>query len=175
MNSLLCRPLNSQVHKVISEDFKCVPSHYPDHNSYIYITHVFSQRFRHLVVGKVRPASLRRALTRIDLGFHQGGSGKSSLIKTVFKVDVTVRSHTSVILRCRRDRTMKTTELKDTQGKSDINVGFRPEDNRHLVVHEFSAFGSQTGDSKILRTMWDFISYRTDPSCPASERLHAIW
>ena len=75
-------------------------------------------------MGKVRPASLRQALTRIDLGFHQGGSGKSSLIKTVFKVDVTVRSHTSVILRRRRDRTMKTNELKDTQGESDINVGF---------------------------------------------------
>ena len=87
-------------------------------------------------------------------------------------MDVTVRSHTSVILHRQRDRTMKTTELKDTH---DINVGFRSEDNRYLVVHEISGFGSQAVDSQNLRAIWDFISYHTGPSCPPSERLHAIW
>ncbi|KAN0133594.1 hypothetical protein V8E53_008582 [Lactarius tabidus] len=83
--------------------------------------------------------------------------GKSSLIKAVFKADVTKA------------------EVKDTHGKVDINVEFRPEDNRYLVVHECSGLGSQAGDTQDLRTIWDFISHRSDPSCPPSERLHAVW
>jgi hypothetical protein len=82
--------------------------------------------------------------------------GKSSLFKAVFKVDVT-------------------DELKGMHGKADINVEFRPEDNRYLVVHECSGFGSQLGDSQNLRTIREFVSYRTGLSCPPSERLHAVW
>ena len=66
-------------------------------------------------------------------------------------------------------------ESKDSHGKVNINVEFRPEDNRYLVVHEFLGFESQAVDLKNLRTIREFISYRTDPSCPPSERLHAVW
>ena len=89
-------------------------------------------------------------------------------------MDVTVRSHTSVILRRRRDHTMKNkAELKNTHGKIDINVEFRPEDNRYLVVHEFLGFEPQV--SQNLRTIRDFISRRTVSTCPSSDRLHAVW
>jgi len=86
-------------------------------------------RFRILVVGK-------------------RDSGKSSLIKTVFKVDMS---------------------------GSPINISgrtaeFRPPDNRHLTVHECSASGP--GEMQAIR---DFITTRNHESCPASERLHAIW
>jgi hypothetical protein len=156
---------------IIPEDFKCVLPHHHAHNPCIL------HRFRLFVVGKVRPAALRQALTGIDLGSPaQRKSGKSSLIKAVFKVDVTVRFHTSVILRRRHDRTMKTRPAcGNTHAESGINAEFRPEDNRYLIVHEFAGFESQAGDSQNLRTIRDFISYRTDPSCPRSERLHAVW
>ncbi|KAN0135836.1 hypothetical protein V8E53_006288 [Lactarius tabidus] len=95
-------------------------------------------KFRLLVVGKRQ-------------------SGKSTLIKTVFKVDASA------------------TAGSNTRGGSGINVEFRPEDNRYLVVHECSGFGSQAEDSQNLRTIRDFISFRTDQSCPPSERLHAVW
>ncbi|KAN0107074.1 hypothetical protein V8E52_010519 [Russula decolorans] len=86
-------------------------------------------RFRILVVGK-------------------RDSGKSSLLKTIFKVDMS---------------------------GSPINISgrtaeFRPPDNRHLIVHECSAFGP--GDMQAIR---DFITAHNHENCPASERLHAIW
>jgi GTP-binding protein EngB required for normal cell division len=90
-------------------------------------------RFRILVVGKSR-------------------SGKSSLIKTVFKVDMAAASE-----------------------KADINAEFRPADNRYLIVHECSGFDSQTRDSQDSQTIRDFISRRTDASRLPPERLHAIW
>jgi hypothetical protein len=62
-------------------------------------------KFRILVVGKK-------------------GSGKSSLTKAVFKVDVTEAPERRL-------------------GKADIDVEFRPEDNRYLIVHEYSGFNSQ--------------------------------
>ena len=55
----------------------------------------------------------------------------------------------------------------------DINFGHRPDNNRHFIVHEFS--GLEPGDAQGLRTILDFISNRTDPSCAVPERLHAIW
>ena len=58
-------------------------------------------------------------------------------------------------------------------GGSDINLAFRPDDNRRLIVHEYS--GLESGDSTGLRTVQDFITNRTDPTCPPAERLHAIW
>jgi predicted GTPase len=90
-------------------------------------------RFRILVVGKSR-------------------SGKSSLVKTVFKVDMTAAPE-----------------------KTNINVEFRPDDNRYLIVHEFSGLDSQARDTEDLQTVRDFISRRTDPSRSPSERLHAVW
>ncbi|KAF8266800.1 hypothetical protein EI94DRAFT_134062 [Lactarius quietus] len=90
-------------------------------------------KFRILVVGKRR-------------------SRKSSLIKTVFKVDV-----------------------KAAPERANINFEFRPDDNRYLIVHEFSGLYSQAVDSQDLQTIRDFILLRTDPKCSPTERLHAIW
>ncbi|KAF8265732.1 hypothetical protein EI94DRAFT_1804002 [Lactarius quietus] len=74
----------------------------------------------------------------------ENGSGKSSLIKSVFKVDVTGTS-------------------ERTPRKADINVEFRPEDNRYLIVHECSiGFASRVEDSQNVQAVRDFISYRTD-------------
>jgi hypothetical protein len=56
---------------------------------------------------------------------------------------------------------------------SDINLAFRPEDNHRLIVHEYS--GLEPGDAHGLRTVQDFITYRTDPNRAPAERLHAIW
>ena len=56
---------------------------------------------------------------------------------------------------------------------SGINFAHRPDDNKHLIIHECS--GLEPEDAQGLRAIRDFISDRTDPSCPASERLHAIW
>jgi hypothetical protein len=63
---------------------------------------------------------------------------------------------------------------KATAGRgSDINLAFRPEDNRRLIVHEYS--GLEPDDAHGLRTVRDFITNRTDPNCAPTERLHAIW
>ncbi|KAH8994220.1 hypothetical protein EDB92DRAFT_1944104 [Lactarius akahatsu] len=94
-------------------------------------------KFRILVVGK-------------------SGSGKSSLIKAVFKVD-------------------ETAELKYTRGKVDINAEFQPEDNCYLIVHECSGLEPQAEDLQNLQTIRDFILHRTDASCSDSKRLHAVW
>ncbi|KAI0276097.1 hypothetical protein BGY98DRAFT_736933 [Russula aff. rugulosa BPL654] len=58
---------------------------------------------------------------------------------------------------------------------SPINISgrtaeFRPPDNRHLMVHECSAFGP--GEMQAIR---DFVIARNHESCASSERLHAIW
>ncbi|KAH9014628.1 hypothetical protein EDB85DRAFT_860137 [Lactarius pseudohatsudake] len=94
-------------------------------------------KFRILVIGK-------------------SGSGKSSLIKAVFKVDVTAAP-------------------EKAPGKADINVEFRPGDNRYLIVHEYSCLDSQASNSQDLQAIRDFITHRTDPSRSPSERLHAVW
>ena len=56
---------------------------------------------------------------------------------------------------------------------SDINLAFRPEDNKRLIVHEFS--GLEPGDAHGLRTIRDFVTNRADPNRAPAERLHAIW
>ena len=66
---------------------------------------------------------------------------------------------------------MKT--IKGYAREVDANVDFCSEDNRYLV-HELLVFASQAGDSQNLQTILDFISFRTDPSCPPSARLYAI-
>ncbi len=63
---------------------------------------------------------------------------------------------------------------KATPGRgSDIDLAFRPDDNRHLIVHEYS--GLEPGDDHGFRTIRDFITGRTDPNCAPAERLHAVW
>jgi hypothetical protein len=56
---------------------------------------------------------------------------------------------------------------------SDINLAFRPDDNHHLIVHEYS--GLEPGDAQGLRTVREFITNRTDPNRARAERLHAVW
>jgi len=51
-----------------------------------------------------------------------------------------------------------------------MTVEFRPRDNRHLIVHECSAFKTRE-----LQAIRDFITTRNHKSRQASERLHAIW
>ncbi|KAF8267501.1 hypothetical protein EI94DRAFT_1315775 [Lactarius quietus] len=94
-------------------------------------------KFRILVVGK-------------------RGSGKSSLVNAIFKVDVTAAPESAL-------------------GRADIDVEFRPADNRYLIVHECSGLDPQTTDSQDLQTIRDFISRRTDASRSPPERLHAVW
>ncbi|KAF8259219.1 hypothetical protein EI94DRAFT_1813704 [Lactarius quietus] len=95
-------------------------------------------KFRMLVVGKRH-------------------SGKTSLIKTAFKVDVACNGY------------------KAAPERADIDAEFCPEDNRYLIVHECSGLDSQSRDSQDLQTIQDFISRRTGASCSPSERLHAVW
>jgi hypothetical protein len=78
-------------------------------------------------------------------------------------VDIAVRFYPSVF-RCHRcDRN----GYQAAPENADINVEFRPADNRYLIIHECSDLGSQTTQ--------DFISYRTDASRLPPERVHAIW
>ena len=56
---------------------------------------------------------------------------------------------------------------------SDINLAFRPDDNHHLIVHEYP--GLEPGDGHGLRTIRDFITVRTDQNRAPAEKLHAIW
>ncbi|KAF8256690.1 hypothetical protein EI94DRAFT_1820906 [Lactarius quietus] len=79
-------------------------------------------------------------------------SGKSSLIETIFKVDV-----------------------KAAPERVDINAEFCPDDNRYLIVHEFSSLDFQASNPQELLTVWHFISRRTDASCSSSKSLHAVW
>ncbi|KAI9456389.1 hypothetical protein BJY52DRAFT_1276672 [Lactarius psammicola] len=103
------------------------------------------------------PSTMREALPdgfrfrTLVLGKSQ--SGKSSLINAVFNIDMAA--------------------APGSQRNVDINVGFSPSNNRYLVVHEYSGFGS--GDAQSLQTIRDFILYHTDASRSVSERLHAIW
>lgn len=58
-------------------------------------------------------------------------------------------------------------------GIPDINHEIVPEDNRYLVVHESSGFGS--GDDQKLQTILDFITRKTKRHDPPAEKLHAVW
>ena len=98
----------------------------------------------------------------------QRDSGKSSLIKTIFNVDMSVctqlSSHSCLTQLMR---------LANFKG-SPINIPgrtaeFRPPDNDYLVVHECSASGPEE-----MQAIRDFIT-RNHKSRPVSERLHAIW
>ncbi|KAF8489076.1 hypothetical protein F5888DRAFT_1210533 [Russula emetica] len=107
-------------------------------------------RFRILVVGK-------------------RDCGKSSLIRAIFKADMSVCTPSSLHF-CLTDLC-----VLQNYKRSPINISgrtdeFRPPDNRHLIVHECSAFGP--GEMQAIR---DFITTRNHKSRPASERLHAIW
>jgi hypothetical protein len=68
------------------------------------------------------------------------------------------------VFRCHR---LDSNGYQAASENADINVEFRPADNRYLIVHECPDLDSQTTR--------DFISRRTDASRLPPERLHAIW
>jgi hypothetical protein len=98
----------------------------------------------------------------------QRGSGKSSLIKTIFNVDMSVCTRSSLhsFLTHLRARICK----RAPTNVSGMTAEFRPHDNRHLIVHECSVF--KPGEFQAIR---DFITTRNHKSRQASEKLHAIW
>jgi hypothetical protein len=58
-------------------------------------------------------------------------------------------------------------------GSADINHEIHPKDNRYLILHEYLGF--EPGDVQGLQAIREFISYRTEPSRSAAEKLHAVW
>ncbi|KAN0136292.1 hypothetical protein V8E53_005897 [Lactarius tabidus] len=100
-------------------------------------------------VREVLPDGFRFRI--LVLGKRQ--SGKSSLINSVFNVDLAASP--------------------SQHGNADINASIAPDGNRYLVVHEYSGF--ESGDAQSLQTIQQFISTHTDASRPVSRRLHAIW
>lgn len=56
---------------------------------------------------------------------------------------------------------------------ADIDAGFVPYDNRHLVVHEYPGF--ESGCDRNNLDISEFIERRTGDNFSMSERLHAVW
>ncbi|KAI9510659.1 hypothetical protein F5148DRAFT_540875 [Russula earlei] len=77
------------------------------------------------------------------------GSGKSSLINSIFKVPTSAAS---------------------ANVSGDIDARFCTRGNRYLVVHEYSGL-----ESRDLETIQDFVRTRSDPNYSMPESLHAIW
>ncbi len=99
----------------------------------------------------------------------QRDSGKSSLIRSIFNVDMLVctrsSSHSCLTSLC-ASHYNKGSPING----SGRTAEFRPPDNHHLVVHECPAFGP--GEMQVIQ---NFIRTCNNKSRPASERLHAIW
>jgi hypothetical protein len=55
----------------------------------------------------------------------------------------------------------------------DVDAGFVPHDNRHLVVHECPGF--ESGCDRNNLDISEFIERRTGENFATSERLHAVW
>ena len=98
---------------------------------------------------------------------QQIGSGKSSLIEAVFKVDMTVRIYSSI---CLRPITQLCDGNKTARETTHVDVEFHPADNRYLIVHEYS-LDSLAGGSLNLQTILDFISSRNRSNSKDSEQL----
>ena len=62
--------------------------------------------------------------------------------------------------------------MPKTLKTGDINVGYAPSENPHLIVHEYPSFEPGVQNMSAVR---EFVIDRTRASRPASERLHAIW
>ncbi|KAI9456366.1 hypothetical protein BJY52DRAFT_1224263 [Lactarius psammicola] len=96
----------------------------------------------------------------------RSGSGKSSHIKAVFKVDVT---------RVRREKPVSTASFvqKTVTGHGRAACLIGPWPNRAMAQPDSAG---SPGDSQDLQTIRDFVSYRTDASRSPPERLlHAVW
>ena len=140
--------------------------------TFYFITHIYSLDSEFLLWERCVPTVQKQVSVKIDLSYKQHGSGKSSLIKIVFKVDVPVRLHTGIFLHCLHNCLMET---KETHSHVNVDVEFHPEDNPYLIAHECSGFEPQVRDSQNLQTIWDFISYCTHATHSPLERLHAVW
>ena len=140
--------------------------------TFYFITHIYSLDSEFLLWERCIPTVQKQVSVKIDLGYKQHGSGKSSLIKIVFKVDVPVRLHTGIFLHRLHNCLMET---KETCSHVNIDVEFHLEDKPYLTVHECSGFKLQVGDLHNLQAIREFIPYRTHATCSPSERLHAIW
>ena len=97
----------------------------------------------------------------------QRGSGKSSLINAVFKVDTSVGVSSHLV-----DLSL-TVNSGNQAATGNIHQEVYRDDNRYLIFHECSAFGP--GEGQNLQAIRDFILTRTDQACPPTERLHAVW
>ena len=67
---------------------------------------------------------------------------------------------------------METRGQQRTLGKTDIDIEFRPEDNRCSIVHEYSGLVFQTEDSHTLQTIRNLVLHHPDSSCLPSAKLH---
>ncbi|KAI0252056.1 hypothetical protein BJV78DRAFT_1206839 [Lactifluus subvellereus] len=81
------------------------------------------------------------------------GSGKSSLIDSIFKTSTAAMSH--------------------HEFGHDIETEYYPDDNPQLIFHVSSGFPSW--DETSLQTIQDFVTGRTGAKRPESRRLDAIW
>ncbi|KAF8716707.1 hypothetical protein AX14_012229 [Amanita brunnescens Koide BX004] len=91
-------------------------------------------RFRILIVGR-------------------SGTGKSSLINTIFKASLAEVQH-------------------DRAGTASISEGITSEHNKHLILHDSE--GYEPGNEEKFRTLEKFVLERSQTNSVA-ERLHAIW
>ena len=129
------------------------------HNYYSTIVH----RFRILVVGEVSVVYHTLAVDVIYFYHRSATCGKSSLIRAIFKADLSVCTLSSLhfcLTNLCALRYYKRSPINETGRTAE----FCSRNNRHLIVHECSAFG--LGEMQAIR---NFITSR-----PASETLHAI-
>ncbi|KAI0247239.1 hypothetical protein BJV78DRAFT_1246992 [Lactifluus subvellereus] len=83
----------------------------------------------------------------------KAGSGKSSLINSIFTASTATASHKEL--------------------GHDIETEHCPDDNPQLIFHESPGFRS--GDETSLQIIQDFVTERTGAKRPESRRLDAIW
>jgi hypothetical protein len=133
-----------------------------------YYNSTIVHRFRILVVGKVSIVYHTGRRVNIHIS-SQRECGKSSLIRAIFKADMSVCT-LSPLCFCLTDLCALQNYKRSPINVSGRTAEFRPPDNRHLIVHECSASG--TGEMQAIR---DFITTRNHKSRPDSESLHAIW
>jgi hypothetical protein len=127
-------------------------------------------RFRILVVGKVCLCNTQAAVIDATLNRREAlGNHRLSVLLSEWTcrcVFGPISNSVYSTFLCLKNKVAQA-------GVSDINLAFRPDDNHHLIAHESA--GLEPGDAQGLRAIRDFMSNRTDPSCAAAERLHAIW
>lgn len=102
----------------------------------------------------------------------QRGSGKSSLINTVFEVNITVCSfplRITVTLSDQPDCNLVTRQRQENQ---TLTTGST---QKMVVMLPSMGPACGPGDGQNLQIIRDFISYRTDPGRSTADNLHAVW